>query len=140
MVSTLREVVRLAGFEAVPELVHVADALTSLRRDDATLIFIDARRAPSPFTLAKAVRRLRRSRFVLTASSVTPEMLQSAVGAGIHGVFTTGVPVQEAALALARIWRGERQLRFQCARSRAYVPPSPENADFDAAWMFGPAV
>jgi hypothetical protein len=48
-------------------------------------------------------------------------------------------PSKEAAEALARIWRGERQFRFGGAQFCHTAPPAG-CADFDADWMFGLAV
>ena len=139
MVSGFRDVLRLAGFEGEPEMLHPREALLATRGEDAFLIFVDANRVPGPFALAKAVRRSPQSRFVLFGYTLAPEMLRMAVGSGMHGVLSTGLPAHEAAQALVRIWQGERQLRFVCASSRPATRPLSADSDFDAAWMFGQA-
>lgn len=135
-----RAVLRLSGFDAETVTLRPHAALATLGPEDAFLIFVNANCAPAPGTLAQAVRGTTHSRFVLAGRAITPEMLLTAIEAGIHGVLATGLPVEEAAQALLRIWRGERQFRFDCGPTRRIGPPPPARADFDSAWMLGQAV
>jgi hypothetical protein len=135
-----RDMLRLAGFDAEPVMLCPQDAFAAPRREDAWLIFADARHAPAAVTLAQAVRHSPQSRFILCGSAIAPEMLQMAVDSCMHGVLSTDLPIEEAAEALARIWQGERQLRFGGGPACHAAPPPPACADFDADWMFGFAV
>jgi DNA-binding NarL/FixJ family response regulator len=140
LVAGLCEVLRLAGFDSEHVMLGPRDAFAALRREDAWLIFFDAKHAPAPITLAQAVRRSPHSRFVLCGSAITPQMLQTVFDSCVHGVLSTDLPIEEAAEALARIWQGERQFRFGSEPSRHTAPPPAAGADFDADWMFGHAV
>jgi DNA-binding NarL/FixJ family response regulator len=135
-----RDVLRLAGFDAEPVMLCPQDAFAALRREDAWLIFADARHAPAPVALAQAVRHAPQSRFILCGGVIGPEMLQTAVDSCVHGVLSTDLPIEEAAEALTRIWQGERQFRFDGGPASHTAPPPPAYADFDADWMFGFAV
>lgn len=141
LVAAFGDALRLAGFDAKPVALDPRDAFALPRREDAWLIFADSKDAPDSVTLAQAVRRSPQSRFVLCGGAITPEVLQTVAGAGLHGVLSTCLPVGEAAQALARIWQGERQFRFGGGRAcDSAPPPPPARADFDAEWMFGHAV
>jgi hypothetical protein len=135
-----RDVLRLAGFDAEPVMLCPQDAFAAPHRDDAWLIFADARHAPAPVTLAQAISRSPQSRFVLCGSAIAPEMLHAAVGSCMDGVLSTDLPIEEAAEILARIWQGERQFRFDGGPASHTALPPPAYPDFDADWMFGLAV
>lgn len=154
MPMNFRAVLRLSGFDAEWVILRPRAALASLGPEDTLLIFVDADREPDPDMLAQAVRNAPHSRFVLSGRTITPEMLLTAIESGIHGVLATGLPVEEAAEALLRIWQGERQFRFDCGPVRTMAPPAfeyddfdcrqscptetpSECDDFDGDWMFG---
>jgi hypothetical protein len=140
LVGGLCEALRLAGFDSEHVLLGPWDAFAALRREDAWLVFFDAKHAPDPITLAQSIRRSPHSRFVLCGSAITPEMLQTAFDSCVHGVLSNDLPLYEAAAALARIWRGERQFRFG-GEPPCHIAPLPAvNAEFDAEWMFGHAI
>ena len=138
LIVGLCEVLRFAGFDAEHVMLGPLGAFNALGREDAWLIFFDAKHAPAPNALAQAARRSPQSRFVLCGTEITPEMLRAAFDSSVHGVLSTDLPIQEAAEALARIWQGERQVRL--GGERTQTPPLPAAADFDADWMFGHAV
>jgi hypothetical protein len=140
LVAGLCEVLRLAGFDSEHVMLGSREAFGALRREDAWLIFFDAKHAPAPAILAQSIRRSPQSRFVLCGGAITPQMLQTAFNSCAHGVLSTELPIAEAAAALARIWQGERQFRFGCEPPRHTAPPPAASADFDADWMFGHAV
>jgi len=137
LLTYFRAVLRISGFHAESAILRHRAGFASLRPDDAFLIFFDADRAPTPDMLAKVVRSTPHSRFVLSGRAITPQMLLTAIESGIHGVLAMGLPVQEAAQALLRIWDGERQFRFDCGPARPAAPPPSECDDFDSDWMFG---
>jgi DNA-binding NarL/FixJ family response regulator len=140
LVAGLCEVLRLAGFDSEHAMLGPRDAFTAVRREDAWLIFFDAKQAPAPISLAQSIRRSPRSRFVLCGSAITAEMLQTAFDSCVHGVLSTDLPIEEAAAALARIWQGERQFRFSGEPHCHTAAPPASPAEFDADWMFGHAV
>jgi len=146
LLAGFRKAIRLTDFNAEPMMLRPRAAYSSLRSDDACLFFVDAKRVPSSNVLAQAVKNSPQSRFVLSGSSITPEMLRTAFDTGIHGVLSIYLPVEEAADAIVRIWNGKRQFRFDTGlhRQPAYMPltapPVPVAEvcdDFDRAWMFG---
>ena len=137
--ASFSEALRLAGFEAAPVTLRPRDAFTALRQEDAHLFLADARHALSAVMLAEAVVRSPQSKFVLCDSDITPEILRTAVDCGLHGVLSTSLPITEAAEALARIWQGEPQFRFDGQQVYQAPPQTPAHTDFDAEWMFGHA-
>jgi hypothetical protein len=139
VVAGLCEVLRAAGFDSEHVMLGPRDAFAALRREDAWLIFFDAKHAPAPLTLAQAVRRSPQSRFVLCGHTITPEMLRTAFDSCMHGVLSADLPIQEAAEALALIWRGQPQLRFGGEPAGQAPLPPQARAEFDADWMFGHA-
>lgn len=140
LVANLCQVLRRAGFDSEHVMLGPRGAFAALCREDAWLIFFDAKHAPAPITLAQAVRRSPQSRFVLCGDTITPQILRTAFDSCMHGVLSTDLPVHEAAQALALIWHGEPQLRFGGAQTcNAPLPPQAA-AEFDADWMFGQTV
>jgi DNA-binding NarL/FixJ family response regulator len=140
LVAGLCEVLRLAGFDAEHAMLGPRDAFATVRREDTWLIFFDAKHLPAPNSLAQAVRRSPRSRFVLCGSAITAEMLHTAFDSCVHGVLSTDLPIEEAAAALVRIWQGERQIRFSGEPHCHVAPPPASHEEFDAEWMFGSAI
>jgi hypothetical protein len=138
LVTDFRDVLRLTGFAAQPEMLCPRDLFAALHPKDVWLIFADARHAPSPGRLAQAVLRSPQSRFVICGNVITEEMLET-VTSGVHGVISNGMPIEEAAQALVRIWQGGRRYRQGSAYVRPIRPP-PVGVDFDADWMFGNVV
>jgi DNA-binding NarL/FixJ family response regulator len=120
---------------AIVSPTELALALTS---QDTCLVVIDT----EPWLDWEELIELRRSHadslFVLWCSRITPELAWSAVDAGVNGLLSTKLPLEEASQALVQICRGERYFRFEpnlehrsLTASRAYG-----RAPFDAAWMF----
>ncbi|HEV3200967.1 MAG TPA: hypothetical protein VGZ73_23860 [Bryobacteraceae bacterium] len=136
LLAYFRAVLRVSGFAAESAILRQRTGFARLHPEDTFLIFVDANRAPSQDMLAQAVRSAPHSRFVLSGRNITPQMLLTAIESGLHGVLAMGLPVEEAAQALLRIWDGERQFRFDCGPVRPAAPPA-ECDDFDSAWMFG---
>jgi DNA-binding NarL/FixJ family response regulator len=133
-------VLERAGFERPPVMRNPRDAFAEVGREDACLVFADASHVHDSGKLSEAVRRSPQSRFVLCGATVTPEILQTAVDSGAHGVLSTGLPAQEAAETLTRIWQGERHFRFPGRPVRGMAPTRSARRDFDAEWMFSQAV
>ena len=146
--ATIRKAIRLTDLNADPIALRPRAAFATLRAHDACLFFVDAKRAPSASLLTQAVNGAPKTRFILSGTAITPEMLRMAFETGIHGVLSTSLPLEETADAISRIWNGERQFRFDCGPTRtiAPIPPPialpapltiPAASDFDSAWMFG---
>lgn len=136
----VQEVLRRAGVDGEPVFVHDSQPLEALKQYQSCLVMIDANCVPSLYTLAQMAACAPESCFVLYTRRVTPDLLRVALEAGLHGVLSTGLPVDDAAQALTRICLGERLFRFDSSKPSSpklpVVPPvSP--ADFDAQWMFG---
>jgi len=140
LVVGYRDVLRAAGFRAEPAMLQPKAAAESLRREDPCLVLLDSGYEVTPVSLAKAVHKSPGSRMILIGAEIKPEGLLFAVQAGLHGVLSTRLPVDEAAQAIKQIWRGERLFRFDCPANRAGTAPVGTIDDFDAAWMFGQAV
>jgi len=120
---------------AIVSATELSLALTAL---DACLVVIDA----GPSLDWEELTELRRSHagslFVLWCSRVTPGLALAAVDAGVNGLLSTKLPMEEASQALVQICQGERTFRFEpdvasrhAASSRPYG-----RAPFDASWMF----
>jgi hypothetical protein len=135
-----REVLRQAGFAAEPVMLNPDTAYAHLTGKEPCLVFLDAECASTPETLDDVICGAPGSRFVLAGSEITPDMLLLAVEAGVHGVLSTRLPIEEAAQRVTRIWDGERQYRFDSAPAAPSVTPLAAGADFDADWMFGQVV
>jgi DNA-binding NarL/FixJ family response regulator len=79
----------------------------------STLVVIDG---DSPFdwtTLAELRASTPEALLVLWCSHVTPEFARMACEAGVQGLLSTQLPVEEAADSLAQICRGEQTFRFE---------------------------
>lgn len=140
LVMGYRDVLHAAGFRAEPAMLQPKAAAEWLLREGPCLVLLDSGYEVTPLSLAKAVHKSPLSRMILVGAEIKPEGLMFAVQAGLHGVLSTRLPVEEAAQAIRQIWQGERLFRFDCQGHRASTEPVGTIEDFDAAWMFGQAV
>lgn len=139
LVRGFREVLRRAGLGMEPVMVRPDNLFESIAGGEPCLVFIDGQRALSRVDLSGLRMCAPKSRFVVCSSTITPEMLEAAVRAGIHGVLSTHLPVDEAAQSVVQICAGESVLRFHSGSAppaKEMPPPSPEET-FDALWMLG---
>jgi DNA-binding NarL/FixJ family response regulator len=146
LVFGFREVLRHAGLGTEPAMIAPPKLLEALRQEKACLVIVDVRGLTSLAGLDEIRAAAPESRIVLCGSSVTPEMLQAAMQAGIHGVISTQLPLEEAALAITQICNGEWAFRFESQTPRAGRLPIPKldapqpfmsSDEFDTSWMFG---
>jgi DNA-binding NarL/FixJ family response regulator len=140
LVIGYRDVLFTAGFCAEPAMLQPKAAAAWLRREDPCLVLLDSRYEVTPASLVQAVHESPLSRMILVGAEIKPEAMIFAVQAGLHGVLSTRLPVEEAASTIKRIWQGERLFRFDCAEPRANAAPIGGIEDFDEAWMFGQAL
>jgi DNA-binding NarL/FixJ family response regulator len=134
----LQRVLRAAGFEARPQVMAPQQWCASPEAQSGCLVFIDVRSAPAWYVIQSAKLQAEHGRFVLCSSSVTPHQVRSAMEAGMDGVLSLKLPVEDAARALLQICRGERQFRFeQTSVKPAILVAAASTPDFDTLWMFG---
>jgi len=110
---SFRELLETAGWEAYPVVVSPDQWLQCLPPDRAALVAIDAESGVSWDTLGHLRPDMPSSRFVVWCRHATPEMVQKAMAAGLDGLLSMRLPLEEAAEALHRVWLGERQFRFE---------------------------
>src|SRR5438552_1552906 len=103
LVFGLREVLRRAGLVTEPAMIAPRKLLETLRREKPGLVLVDGRGLFSLAGLADIRAAAPDSRIVLCGSFISPEISQAAMLAGIHGVLSTQLPVEEAALAIVKI-------------------------------------
>lgn len=109
---TFRELIDTAGWDLGCVLLGPDELDRSLRPDMAALVVIDVEAGTPWETYRRFCDRSARSRFVVWCSQVTPQLVQAAMEAGVHGLLSVRLTVSDAAEALVRVWRGERQFRF----------------------------
>jgi DNA-binding NarL/FixJ family response regulator len=119
-------------------IVSPTELLQAFHVPESCLMVIDIEPGLEWEDLIEARRSHPDALFVLWCSRVTPELALAAVEAGVNGLLSTKLPLEEASQALVRICQGERYFRFEpdlqrrpAASSRSY-----ETAPFDASWMF----
>lgn len=109
---TFRELLDTAGWDVGYVLLGPDELDGSFGPDMAALVVIDAE-AGVPWNAYRGLcDRSARSRFVVWCPQVTPQLVQAAMDAGVHGLLSVRLTASDAAQALVRVWRGERQFRF----------------------------
>jgi hypothetical protein len=115
-IASIRQLLECSGLLAELSVVLPSSLQTNLLPSEACLVVLDGD-ARQPWEWIGRARRQGQSRFVLLMSDVTPGMIHIALSAGIHGVLSTGLPLEEVCVALRHIWQGESQFRFGGAHS-----------------------
>ncbi len=111
-VAELREILHAAGVSADPRVVAPEGLSQAVEQADRCLAILDGQSLPQRESLAQLCRSHTRSRFVVWAARPTADLLRIALECSVHGLLSTGLPKEEAAAILVRIWAGERILRF----------------------------
>src|SRR5581483_9530162 len=109
---TFKELLDTAGWDLGCVLLGPDELDGSLGPEMAALVVIDAEAGVPWETYRGLCDRSARSRFVVWCPQVTPQLVQAAMEAGVHGLLSVRLTVSDAAQALVRVWRGERQFRF----------------------------
>ena len=124
MVVGFRELLHWAGLGAEHSIIGPAELQHSVDRNEASLIVIDSECRQGWGELAELRKYSPKSVLVLWCSRVTPQFVQAAMEAGLHGLLSTRIPVEEAATMLRQICQGERKFRFD-TDLQAQTPPEP---------------
>jgi DNA-binding NarL/FixJ family response regulator len=137
-----RNILRRIGIETEPLTASGLRLLDAIMANQGSLVLLDADCPLSLVSFGQLLEAAPDSLFVVCSKRITPELLWAAFEAGIHGVLSTRVDVDEAADALIRICHGERWFRFEPGtenppQEKVWAPPVA--SDFDASWMFGSA-
>lgn len=112
MVVGFRELLYRAGMGPEHAILGPAELARGLRPEDESLIVIDADLAPNWETLVRLRQNTPRALFVLWSGQITPQFVQAAIEAGMDGLLSTRLPVDEAARTILQICQGERKFRF----------------------------
>jgi len=115
-IAALRQLLECSGLAADLSVVLPSCLEQNLTSMEECLVILDGE-ARQAWDFIGRARRLGQSRFVLLMSEVTPGMVHIALSAGIHGVLSTGLPLEEVCQALRHIWGGQSQFRFGGERS-----------------------
>jgi len=93
--------------------VLTPDALAwNPRPEEFCLVLLDGEFRQPWETIVCARQLARMSRFVWLLTEITPQAIHAALGAGLHGVLSTSLPLKETCQALVSIWQGECQFRY----------------------------
>ncbi|HEY1240022.1 MAG TPA: response regulator transcription factor [Bryobacteraceae bacterium] len=107
-----RELIEGAAWEVGHVVLRPEGVAAQLDPDTAGLVVIDSEAEIPWETIRGMCTRMPRSRFVVWCAQATPQVVQAAMEAGLHGLLSLRLPVSDAAQALVQIWNGERQFRF----------------------------
>jgi DNA-binding NarL/FixJ family response regulator len=122
LIAGLRELLRHAGLTSDLSVVMPEALNGNLGPDETSLVLLEGQFQNSWETIVEARRRALRSRFVLLGVDITPQLIHAALEAGLHGVLSTTLPLEESAQGLVQICRGERQFRFGSPARRSLPP------------------
>jgi DNA-binding NarL/FixJ family response regulator len=135
-IAEMRQLLTAAGIAADPTVVHPEELEPIMSGAGNCLVIVDGESLPQLDTLARLRRLSPGSYVVIWTERLSTEMLLATMELGLHGLLSSRLPADEAALALRRICLGERLLRFDS------TPESPdpgrqvaESPTFDAQWM-----
>lgn len=110
---TFQELLSATGWTPASVVLRPDDLLGSPDPDLAALVVIDSEAGLSWKAMKDLCAGTPCSRFVVWCGAVSPQLAQEAIEAGVHGLLSIRLPLAEAAHALARVWQGERQFRFE---------------------------
>ena len=107
-----RDLLDKAGLGAEHSVVRATELNGELPDPTVSLVVIDSETGVNWGKLTALRGALPNAKFVIWGR-VTPQLVQQALAAGIEGVLSRRLVAAEAADALSRITRGERQFRFE---------------------------
>jgi DNA-binding NarL/FixJ family response regulator len=135
-IAEVRQLLTGAGIAADPTVLYPEELERVLAAGGNCLVILDGQSLPDVDVLARLRRLSPGSYVVIWTERLSTEMLLATMECGLHGLLSSRLPPEEAALALRRICRGERLLRFDS------TPDSPKSGrrvaaapTFDAQWM-----
>ena len=112
LIAGAREVLRYAALDAELSIIFPGALAHSVRPAETSLVILDGDGEVSWDAVKDVRSAAANSRFVVWSSCITPQLICAAVGAGMHGVLSTSLPLDEAAEALVQIAGGECQFRY----------------------------
>ena len=123
LILNFRELLQAVGLDCSNVVLSPEDLPQDLRVDQNCLVMIDSDCEVGWEALAGLRHEMPLSRFVIWCSRVTPQVVQKAMDAGMDGLLSTRLRLEDAAQALGQICQGERQFRFSSERQ-----PQPAEA------------
>jgi len=107
-----RELIEAAGWQSGHVVLRPEGVGAQLDPETAGLVVIDSEAEIPWKTIQDLCGREPLSRFVIWCGQATPQVVQAAMEAGLHGLLSLRLPIADSAQALVQIWNGERQFRF----------------------------
>jgi DNA-binding NarL/FixJ family response regulator len=117
LLLAFRELLDKAGLDAEHSVFGAADLAGGIGGLSVSMVVIDPEAGLTWEKLNGLRGELPNAKFVIWGR-VTPQLVQQALAAGIEGVLSNRLAPAEAADALSRISRGERQFRFEAEWQR----------------------
>jgi DNA-binding NarL/FixJ family response regulator len=138
LVAGFLQLLHAAGWESAFSIVSPMELPQALAIQEPCLVMIDAEPSLEWQELVELRRNKPDSLFVLWSSRVTPDFALAAVEAGVHGLISTKLPLEDASRTLVQICRGERCFRFDAEMERQPLGGDrhASRKPFDASWMF----
>jgi DNA-binding NarL/FixJ family response regulator len=121
---TFRELLDKARWDTGYVLLRPEELEGSTGAEMAALVVIDAETELPWAAYTDLLVRSPRSHVVVWCSQVTPQVVQAAMEAGVHGLLSVRLTISDAAEALVRVWKGQRQFRFE-GELQARTPHEP---------------
>jgi DNA-binding NarL/FixJ family response regulator len=138
LVAGFLQLLHAAGWESAFSIVSPLELPQALAIQEPCLVVIDAEPSFDWQELVDLRRHKPDSLFVLWSSRVTPEFALAAVDAGVDGLISTKLPLEDASQTLLQICHGERCFRFDAEMERQPLGAArhASRKPFDASWMF----
>jgi DNA-binding NarL/FixJ family response regulator len=130
LIGEVRDLLYRAGLPSDPQVVGPEVLEWAVTQPGRCLAIIDGELLPAAGSLVRLRQRAPQARLVLWVGSVTPELIQIAIECRADGVLSADLSADDAAQALARISRGERQFRFESVVPQEAPAPSIPDMDF----------
>ena len=138
LVAGFLQLLHAAGWESAFSIVSPVELPQALAIQEPCLVVIDSEPSFDWQELVDLRRHKPDSLFVLWSSRVTPEFALAAVDAGVDGLISTKLPLEDASQTLLQICHGERCFRFDAEMERQPLGAARPGSrkPFDASWMF----
>jgi DNA-binding NarL/FixJ family response regulator len=107
-----RELLETTGWSAAPIVLRPEGLHAHLTAETPALVVIDSETELGWDTIGGLCGGMPGSRFVVWCAEATPQLVQAAMQAGVHGLLSLRLAFREAAQVLLQIWQGERHFRF----------------------------
>jgi DNA-binding NarL/FixJ family response regulator len=113
LIGGLREVLERAGMGEDHSVFRPGDLPAAMGRLASALVVIDGDSSFAWEGLAQLRQRSPDTLFVVWCGQVSPELARAACEAGVHGLISSRLPLDEVAETLLQICHGEQKFRFE---------------------------